>query len=232
MSPRLLRHKETVDPIADVLRRTKNLAVEVEADVENSVYSRHAEYLREYNSLFVSLSNTAKFDDFYPIAPIPRDAPGSAHDRSLLEKAKLIEILSKVRLLCEAADDGKGNGAVKEPEHETSKTAAPGRAPRTESVPPWFQIAGFVCGGVTLLFLMTLVVLSVLGHPVPDQAKPLVALVFAIGAAMSISFLGGDAAASGKIPLIGKSKPITFSASSGVAVLIILLVLLHYLYVH
>jgi hypothetical protein len=96
-------------------------------------------------------------------------------------------------------------------------------------VPAWFPIAGFTTGGVTLLFFMGLVFASMWGHTVPPEARFLLHLVFALGSALCVTFLGGEAAASGKIPLIGK-HPLAFSVSGGIAVLVILLALLHRLY--
>jgi len=231
MTPRNSRNSDAQEPTADDLRRTDSLLAEVEADVQQSVYSRYPEHLREFNRLIVSLSKAKQCEHIWPIAPVAKDAFVATEDRLQLEKAKLVEILSNVRELHKAiggvpaADADRASRSTRDP----AKAAEPAGA--RAAVPPWFQIAGFLCGGATLLFFMGLVLLSVLGRPVPDQAKPLVAFLFSIGAAMSVTFLGGEAAASGKIPFLGKSKPLVFSASSGIAVLIILLVLLNYLYV-
>jgi hypothetical protein len=96
-------------------------------------------------------------------------------------------------------------------------------------VPRWFAKAGFVSAAVTVLFLMALVVASVFGHEIPRESRSLVSLIFALGAALAVTFLGGNVAASGKIPAI-EEHPITFSATGGVATLIILLTLMHYYY--
>jgi thiol:disulfide interchange protein len=96
-------------------------------------------------------------------------------------------------------------------------------------VPRWFAKAGFISAAVTVLFLMALVVASVLGHQVPKESRSLVSLIFALGAALAVTFLGGNVAASGKIP-IAEEYPISFSATGGVATLIILLALMHYYY--
>jgi hypothetical protein len=56
--------------------------------------------------------------------------------------------------------------------------------------------------------------------------------VLALGAALSGSFLGGSAAAEGKIPLpFVKDHPIAFSAGGGVAILVIVLVIGYYIYI-
>ena len=97
-------------------------------------------------------------------------------------------------------------------------------------VPAWFQRAGFAMGACTLCFLMVLVVASVLGHQIPNGSKFLVVAAFALGCALSTTFLGGEAVASGKIPFFGKANPLLISTTGGIAVLVIILVLGHYFY--
>jgi len=100
------------------------------------------------------------------------------------------------------------------------------------NVPPWVLKAGFVIGVLTLIFFMALILLAVFGHEVPKDSRFLVVAVFSFGAALSSSFLGGHAAANGHIPLpFAKSHPVAFSVLGGVAVLIILMVLGHLLYI-
>lgn len=96
-------------------------------------------------------------------------------------------------------------------------------------VPSWFPIGGFVAAGCTLVFLMALVIASVFGHSVPRDQRFLVALVFSLGAALATTFLGGEAAARGKIPM--NANPLVISTTGGIAVLITLLTLLHYTYI-
>lgn len=97
------------------------------------------------------------------------------------------------------------------------------------SVPTWFPIAGYIAGGCTLVFFMALVVASMFGRQVPHESRFLVGLVVALGASLAVTFIGGEMAASGKIPL-GKKYPISFSATGGVATLVVLLTLMHYFY--
>lgn len=97
-------------------------------------------------------------------------------------------------------------------------------------VPQWFSAAGLLCGGLTLFFLMGLIVASIARYQVPQESKGLVSLFFALGLGLSTAFLGGDAAAKGKIPLSDKYSPIQFSATGGIAVVIIVLLLMHFLY--
>ena len=103
------------------------------------------------------------------------------------------------------------------------------RDENVRAVPSWFKTAGFGFGGVTLVFLMALVIASMWGHTVPPESRFLVHLVFALSTSFCAAALGGDAAASGKIPIF-KKNPLAFSATGGIAVLVIVLVLLHWLY--
>lgn len=96
-------------------------------------------------------------------------------------------------------------------------------------VPGWFPKAGYAAAGLTLLFFMLLIVASIFGHQVPAESRFLVSLVFSLGASLAVAFLGGDMAATGKIPIF-KESPLTFSATGGVATLIVLLVTLHHFY--
>ncbi len=98
------------------------------------------------------------------------------------------------------------------------------------NVPSWFQPAGFCTGILTLLFFMAIVLISILGHEIPPTAKFPVLAVFALGCAFSVSFLTGDAVASGKIPFFGNQNPLAISATGGVAVLIIILTIGYYIY--
>lgn len=102
----------------------------------------------------------------------------------------------------------------------------------TPSVPKWFPIAGVIFGALTLLFFMALVGASLFGYQVPPDSRFLVVVVLAFGAALSVSFLGGNAAAEGKIPIpFFKDHPIAFSATGGVAILIIVLLIGYWTYV-
>ena len=101
-----------------------------------------------------------------------------------------------------------------------------------QRVPSWFPIAGYCTGVVTLLFFMALVIASVFDHTVPQGGRFAVIVVLALGAAMSVTFLGGEAAARGDIPIpFSKTRPLAFSATGGISVLIVLLALGYVLYV-
>jgi hypothetical protein len=105
-------------------------------------------------------------------------------------------------------------------------------SPPQHPVSHWFAVAGFIVGAVTLLFLMGLVMATVIGLTVPQSGRFPVVAVLALGAAMSVAFIGGNAAAKGKIPLadIGET-PIEFSVTGGIAVLVIALAFGYYFYV-
>jgi hypothetical protein len=109
------------------------------------------------------------------------------------------------------------------------KSLAAGQGDSDVKVPPWFAKAGFTSGAVTLAFLMLLIVASIFGHSVPAESRFLVSLVFSLGASLAVAFLGGEIAATGSIPVLA-DHPIAFSATGGVATLVILLAALHYLY--
>ncbi len=97
--------------------------------------------------------------------------------------------------------------------------------------PKWTQIAGLVIGGLTLLFLMGLVLLSVAGSVVPPNSRFLVVAVLALCIAFSTAFIGGHAAAEGRLPLpFARDAPIKFSVTSGIATFVIVLILGSLLY--
>jgi hypothetical protein len=91
-------------------------------------------------------------------------------------------------------------------------------------VPSWFPIAGYIAGICTLLFFMALVIIGVLGKEIPQNTRFIVIVVMALGLALSFAFIGGSAAASGKLPVF-KNSPVKFSAGGGIAVFVIVLLL-------
>lgn len=100
-------------------------------------------------------------------------------------------------------------------------------------VPSWFPICGAVFGGISLLFFMILVMLSVFGKEIPSTSKFIVVAVLAISSGLSANFLGGTAAAEGKfkIPYF-ENSPISFGVTGGIAVLIIVFVLGYVMYAY
>lgn len=91
------------------------------------------------------------------------------------------------------------------------------------SVPRWFPVAGVIFAAITLLFLMYLLI----GPPIAAGKQIVFNVFMALSVAASASFLGGSAAASGKIPFV-KNSPIEFSAGGGIAVFVIVFLVLKY----
>lgn len=72
---------------------------------------------------------------------------------------------------------------------------------------------------------MALVLIETLIQPIPPDAQAPVVFVLALGSALSCSFIGGSAAASGHISIpFAKSHPIGFSVGGGIAVLVVVMV--------
>jgi hypothetical protein len=112
-----------------------------------------------------------------------------------------------------------------------AKTKPPTNPPNPSSVPPWFAKAGASFGGVTLLFFMGLVGASIVHLEVPPSAMPLVNIVLALSIALSFAFVGGSAAAEGKIPIpYIKDNPLGFSVSGGIGVFVIVLLISFWLF--
>jgi hypothetical protein len=85
---------------------------------------------------------------------------------------------------------------------------------------------GAIFGGLALVFFMGLLLLSTLGHPVPNNARYLVVIVLALSGALSAGFLGGNASARGTLALPKLNEhPLVVAFTGGIAVLIALLVL-------
>lgn len=80
-------------------------------------------------------------------------------------------------------------------------------------------VAGLVFGGLTLAFFMALVFYPQTLHD-PASRLPVIA-VLSMGVALSSGFLGGSAAANGRIPLPGGITPVSFSVASGIGTFVI-----------
>ncbi|MBE7499336.1 MAG: hypothetical protein HS113_03310 [Verrucomicrobiales bacterium] len=94
--------------------------------------------------------------------------------------------------------------------------------------PPWVLIMGAVFGGLTLLFFMALVVVTMTGAngDLGRGTRQLIAVVMAFATALSFSFIGGSAAANGHLSLpFVKSHPVAFGVSGGIGVFVIVLLL-------
>jgi hypothetical protein len=97
-----------------------------------------------------------------------------------------------------------------------------------ESVP----LVGVVFGAVALLFLMGLVVAALFGHQVPRESRFLVVAILGLALAFSVSFIGGNAVARGKLPLpFARSHPFEFTVTGGIAAFVIVIALGFYFYV-
>ena len=85
---------------------------------------------------------------------------------------------------------------------------------------------GVAFGGFTVLFFMSLILLSIFGHPVPKDGRFLVVIVLALSGGFSAASLGGNASARGAIPFPGvKEHPLTIALTGGIAVVVILLII-------
>jgi hypothetical protein len=95
----------------------------------------------------------------------------------------------------------------------------------SQSFPDWAPVASVVAGGITLLFLMLVVIMSIFGRVVPPAGRFPVIAVLALGFAMTAAFVGGNAVAKGNLPVPGlQDKPVEFSVAGGIAVFIIVLI--------
>lgn len=95
-----------------------------------------------------------------------------------------------------------------------------------------YEVAGYVAGMITLVFLMVIAFLPVIDHSIPCSGRFPVLIVLAFGSAMAFSFIGGSAAAKGQVPLpFGLQTPVQFGVGGGIAVIIVVLLIGWALYV-
>lgn len=109
---------------------------------------------------------------------------------------------------------------------ETENNVTPSN--RNSDFPQWAAVAGVVFGGLTFLFFMMLLLMSIFDKSLPQTAttKFLVITFLALGVALAFAFIGGDAAAKGRIPVpFFNSNPVEFSVAGGIAVFIIVLLI-------
>jgi len=96
----------------------------------------------------------------------------------------------------------------------------------------WAKVAAAGFGLLTFLFFASLVAASVFGKPVPPDSRLLVIAVLAIGIALSVGFLGGTAAVSGKLEeMPWGMHPVAFQAGGGIAVFLIVFIVGYLVYV-
>lgn len=104
-------------------------------------------------------------------------------------------------------------------------------SPKVRSPQRWVVATGATLGTLTLLFLMALVLMAAFGNEVPAGSRFLVVSVLAFGAGLASAFLGGAAAATGRIALpLAYKHPLEFSATGGIGVLLLVMVLGNTLY--
>ena len=94
-------------------------------------------------------------------------------------------------------------------------------------LPPWLLIASAASLGLTITFMMTLVlVATLLGKEVPTGTRFLVVIVLALGAGFGAGGLTGEAAVRGNLPIPGTERhPLATSLSGGIAVFFLVLLL-------
>ncbi|TFB39021.1 hypothetical protein [Pseudomonas sp. F01002] len=95
----------------------------------------------------------------------------------------------------------------------------------------WVLILGVFIGCITLFFLMALVIMSVFSLTVPAGSRFIVITIIAFGLAFASAFIGGNAAANGKIPFLPEKLTVGFSAGGGIAAFLIVFILGSYLYI-
>jgi hypothetical protein len=110
-------------------------------------------------------------------------------------------------------------------------TGSQGVAPKPkagdqQASPPWARVVGVSFGGATFIFF---IVLAVSGfHP---AAKFAVISVLALGLSLSLAFMGGSAAAKGKLPIpFLRDMPVEFSVAGGIAAFVIVLLFANWIY--
>ncbi|MGF6329301.1 hypothetical protein ABH909_002179 [Pseudomonas sp. BS3782 TE3695] len=94
----------------------------------------------------------------------------------------------------------------------------------------WVLIVGVLLGAMTIFFLMALVIMSTFALVVPPGSRFIVITIIAFGLSFSGAFIGGNAAAKGKIPFVSEAYTAEFSAGGGVATFLIVFVAGSFLY--
>ena len=90
-------------------------------------------------------------------------------------------------------------------------------------IPMPSAIFGSIIGALTLIFLLILVLVP--SENTCARARPL-SVVVALGLALSIAFIGGDASLRGKLPVLWlRSKPLAIATVGGVAAFLIVLLI-------
>ncbi len=112
----------------------------------------------------------------------------------------------------------------------TQQTAGQPHDP-TARTPRWFPIAGIVFAAFALMFFTALAVASAFGRSVPPDSHFIVVVILALSSALSCFFFGGQAIVNYSLPnTLSFGRTVTFSATGGIAVLFIVLLLGRELY--
>jgi hypothetical protein len=156
-------------------------------------------------------------------------------DKSLVHSRKLLRLIlanpeQKLSIIQDYVDERSAAG-----DHETVELVlvilnilmANPQTPPPEVLPKWFLPLGI---GLIMLFLMALVTGSVFGLVVPKEGRFALVALLSIGIGLSASALGGKAAIQGKIPFF-QDSPLALSATSGIALLIIVFVIGYNFYI-
>lgn len=107
--------------------------------------------------------------------------------------------------------------------------------PTAQATPPtqWMVIVSSAFGGLTLLFLMALVIIEVVvGKKLERETRFLVISIIAFGLALCGGFLGSSGQLSGSLPLPqALQNPLAFGISGGAAVFCVVWIIGYWLYV-
>ena len=87
--------------------------------------------------------------------------------------------------------------------------------------PQWAMIVGSIFGAITLLGLFLFAYLAANNQSFICNSFALLAAIFALGSALSASFIGGAAAASGQLGTAAQNNVLRYSLGGGVSVLVI-----------
>lgn len=149
-----------------------------------------------------------------------------AHRELKRQAAKLIERAdAKLDVLLQsdlAAAERRSRTAEREKRSNVNSEIQP--------IPIWFPKAGLVSAAVAFLFLVVLIALAMRGNDVPLSARVLVNIALSLAVACAFTFFGGTAQAQGKIPFFKGQEPIQFATTGGIAVFIVVLGILVWLY--
>ncbi|MGA2964032.1 MAG: Fic family protein [Candidatus Korobacteraceae bacterium] len=99
------------------------------------------------------------------------------------------------------------------------------------NTPAFSMKVGVVFGAVATAFLMALVLLQIGGHQLPESAKFIIVMIFALSGGFSAASLGGHASSRGSIPLPGaRQHAFGYAVTGGIGTVVILLILGKYLF--